>query len=394
VILRAATLADGSITDVRITGELIAAVAPTLAAEPGEDVVDLADHVLLSAPAEPHAHLDKALTADRVLNPAGDLLGAIVAWRAYRTTLTIDDIAGRAETAASMLAANGVTAVRTHVDVAADIGTAGVEALVKVREAVADRLDLQIVALVSAPTTGAGGAGNHAALLDAIAAGADVVGGCPHLEADPTASIAQFLEIAAAADRPVDLHMDETLDPGVLHLATLAAMVIESGFALPVTASHCCSLGMQTHIVQAEVSEAVAAAGIAVVTLPQTNLYLQARGITTAPPRGLTAVRSLLDAGVTVAAGADNVQDPFNLVGRADPMETSALMVMAGHLSPAEAFHAVSTASRAALGLPAVSVVAGAPAELIALPAAGLREAIAVAPGGRIVVHRGRIVTP
>ncbi len=103
-------------------------------------------------------------------------------------------------------------------------------------------------------------------------------------------------------------------------------------------------------------------------------------------------MRSLLDAGVTVAAGADNLQDPFNLVGRADPMETSALMVMAGHLSPAEAFHAVSTASRAALGLPAVSVVAGAPAELIALPAAGLREAIAVAPGGRIVVHRGRIV--
>ena len=42
--------------------------------------------------------------------------------------------------------------------------------------------------------------------------------------------------------------------------------------------------------------------GIAVMTLPQTNLFLQARGWATAPPRGLTALRPLLEAGVTVAA--------------------------------------------------------------------------------------------
>ena len=56
-------------------------------------------------------------------------MGAIVAWRAHRPSLTLDDIAERAERAVRMLVANGVTAVRTHVDVAADIGTLGVEAL-------------------------------------------------------------------------------------------------------------------------------------------------------------------------------------------------------------------------------------------------------------------------
>ena len=140
--------------------------------------------------------------------------------------------------------------------------------------------------------------------------------------AAPTgAAMAHVLDVAAAAGRPVDLHMDETLDPGVLHLAALAALVIDTGFPHGVTASHCCSLGMQPPEVQADVSDAVAAAGIAVVTLPQTNLYLQARGWTTAPPRGLTAVHPLLAAGVTVAAGADNLQDPFNLVGRGDLTE-------------------------------------------------------------------------
>ncbi len=393
MLLQGATLADGTQADVRVDGDLIAAVATRLDPAPGERVLDLAGHVLLPAAAEPHAHLDKALTADLVPNPSGDLLGAIMAWRAHRTSLTVDDVAERAERAVRMLVANGVTAVRTHVDVAGDIGTLGVEALVKVREVVAHLVDLQIVALVSPPITGPDGRANAQALAAGVAAGADVVGGAPHLEPDQRAAIEHVLEVAAAAGLPVDLHMDETLDPTVLHLPELAALVVASGFPHGVTASHCCSLGMQPLAVQVEVSEAVAAAGIAVVTLPQTNLFLQARGWTTAPPRGLTAVRPLLDAGVTVAAGADNVQDPFNLVGRADPLETSALLVMAAHLSPAESYHAVSAASRTAMGLAPVAVAAGSPAELVAVPQAGsLREAIATAGGGRIVIHRGDVV--
>ena len=55
-------------------------------------------------------------------------------------------------------------------------------------------------------------------------------------------------------------------------------------------------------------------------------------------PAALTAVRALRGAGVNVAAGADNLQDPFNPVGRGDPLETAALMVMAGHLLPADAY--------------------------------------------------------
>jgi cytosine deaminase len=44
-----------------------------------------------------------------------------------------------------------------------------------------------------------------------------------------------------------------------------------------------------------------------------------------------------------VAGGADNLQDPFNVVGRADPLETAALLVMAGHLDPATAYDLVAT---------------------------------------------------
>jgi cytosine deaminase len=136
----------------------------------------------------------------------------------------------------------------------------------------------------------------------------------------------------------------------------------------------------------------VAAAGITVVANPATNLYLQGHHAHSAMPRGLTALSALTAAGVNIAAGSDNLQDPFNPLGKGDPLDSAALMVLAGHLLPSAAFDAVSTAARRAMRLPSVEFVVGAPAELMALPVASVREAIATTPERRIVIHKGRIV--
>ena len=131
---------------------------------------------------------------------------------------------------------------------------------------------------------------------------------------------------------------------------------------------------------------------MSVITLPQTNLFLQSREIRTSAPRGLTAIAALLDAGVTVAGGADNLQDPFNTVGRADPMETAALLVMAGHLPPSLAYDLVSNESRRAMGLGTVGLFVGSPAEFVAIDAPTIRAAVAMAPAERRVFHEGRLV--
>jgi cytosine/creatinine deaminase len=195
---------------------------------------------------------------------------------------------------------------------------------------------------------------------------------------------------SSAAALPVDLHTDETLDPAKLALDDLSKRVIEMEFPHSVTASHCCSLGVQPEDVQRRIAEQVADAGIHVVALPHTNLFLQGRDHQHAMPRGLTAVKALRDAGVNVAAGADNLQDPFNPVGRGDPLETAALMVMSAHLLPDDALHSVSGAVRAVLGLAPADPAAG---ELVALRAATVREAIAFGPADRIVLRHGRLVS-
>jgi cytosine deaminase len=391
LLLTGARLASGQVVDVRLSGGLVEEVGAPGTLPAAAERLDLSGHLLLPAPAEPHAHFDTALTADRILNPTGDLGGAITAWLDYQGSVTRADFVDRATEAALRGLANGTTAIRTHVGIYETVGIKAVEALLEVKEALRDLVDIQLVAL-NVRLTGPECADMRAMLRAAMELGADVVGGCPHLDPDPVAYHDLTLSLAAKLGRPIDLHTDETLDPSVLHLPHFADLVAEIGFSHGATASHCVSLGIQPPEVAASVAERVAAARVAVICNPQTNLFLQARGQRSAPVRGLTALRPLLEAGVTVAAGGDNLRDPFNPVGRADPLETASLLVTAGHLRPDEAYAAVSAGARAAMGLPEVQVAAGFPAELLAVQASSLGEAIA---GGtsRIVIHQGRVVS-
>ncbi|SEO47980.1 amidohydrolase family protein [Trujillonella endophytica] len=391
LLLQGATDLHGRRVDVRIEGPRVAAVAPSLPPVPGEDVLDLTGSLLLPAPAEPHAHLDKALTSHRVPNRTGDLAGAITAIRAIAADFTHDDLVDRATRAAHEYLANGTTAIRTHADVGVHAGTRHLRALLQVRDALAGLVRVQVVALVSAPFTAEEAEAGPRLLAEAIDLGADVVGGAPHLWADRDAGQALSFGAAVRAGLPLDLHTDETLDPTAQGLLDLARRVAATGFDRGVTASHCVSLGVHPLEVARSTARAVAAAGIGVVALPQTNLFLQGRDHVVAPPRGLTAVRALLDAGATVGAGGDNLRDPFNPMGRADACEAASLLVTAGHLSTREAWLAVSAGARRCMGLPVPEVAEGAVAEFVAIAAESLDAAVAGAGTARVAISGERV---
>jgi cytosine deaminase len=346
--------------------------------------LDLSGYVLLPAPAEPHAHLDKALTGERVKVQAGDLGAAIEAWHEHRRTLDVHDIAERAERAARLSLRRGATAIRTHVDVGEGIELRAAEALIAVRERLHGLIDVQVVAL-SYPLAGAAGAENRALLRAALELGVDLVGGAPHIDSDPVGHMEVCLDLAAEFGRPVDLHMDEHTSSSV-DLADLARMVAD-GFPQPVTASHCSSLGMQAPEVQERVAADVARAGISVVSCPGTNLHLQAQAERTAKPRGITALQALLDAGVTVAGGGDNVQDFFHPLGCGDPLQTAGLLVLAGQLDIPTAYRLVSDGARAAMGLSAAD-----PPDQLAVRALSLQEALATTTEDRCVFRAGELV--
>ena len=393
-----ARLADGRRVSIEVTAGHITAIddAGTGAMNatnnmPPGDVFDARDMLVLPAFAEAHAHLDKAFLSERIENPSGDLMGAIEAVAAQAHTLTFDDIYLRASRAARTFVANGATRIRTHVDTT-NGSTLHVKALRQVAKDLAALCDIQVCALVEWPITGTEGAANRRLAEQARLDGADLIGGCPHLDADPHAANSVFLDLARDLDCGLDLHVDETLAADMLSLADLADQYLSRPIDQSVTASHCVSLGMQSPDTQKRVAQLLSRADIAVVTLPQTNLYLQGREHTSAVPRGLTALHALRREGVRVVAGSDNIQDPFNPMGRADPMETASLLVTAGHVSVDDAMRAVSTDAHQVLAGEHHAVAVGSPADLVLAPVATPRELMAFGSQPRTTIFRGRVV--
>ena len=336
VLLRSVTLPDGTRADVRLSGGRIATIDHSTDDPPappdGAGVHELDGWLVLPSPVEPHAHLDKAYTADLVANPSGDLLGAIEAWIARYPERTVEEIYGRARPAALDAAVHGCTAIRTHVDVNEILGTTAVEALNLVKADLSEVIDLQIIGLAGRPTSGPEGEGNRRALEAALGGGArrdrrrpprrprSGVGrrlqprrGRP-TPASPSTSTSTRTSTRRRRPRPPGPTRPRPRVPQPRHRQPLRGARRPPARPNSVRPPP----GWRTPASRSSPS-------------PRRNLFLQARGQRTAPPRGLTAVASLLEAGVNVAAGGDNLQDPFNTVGRADPLETASLMVVAAH---------------------------------------------------------------
>ncbi|MBG6106869.1 amidohydrolase family protein [Frigoribacterium sp. CG_9.8] len=380
-----ATLPDGSRVDVTLNGSTVSSIVPATGLDTAinPDTLDLTGFLLLAAPAEPHAHLDKALSWDLINPPMGDLELAIQSWHDYTEVMTMISIADRARQAALLLLRQGITAVRTHVDLlAGDDPMRGVHALVRVRDELRGLMDIELVAL-------AGPFVPSEHVDEALDLGVDLVGGAPHLSEDPIADLRRLVGIAERRGVGSDIHTDESLT-GVPTLGEYARLVRD--WTAPASAGHCVRLGTLEPNELAAVIVEVLASDIGIISLPITNLYLQGWQHPVGTPRGLTALRALLDAGVRVGAGADNVRDPFNPVGRSDALETASLLVSAGHLTLDEAYAAVSSGARSVMSLPVAGVEVGAAAELLAVRGTNLSDVVANASADRFVIHAGRLV--
>ncbi|MFD0414250.1 amidohydrolase family protein [Streptomyces sp. NPDC127108] len=388
LLLCGARLTDGRTVDVRLGEGRIEAVgtAGSLAAHAGR--VDLSGYLLLPAAAEPHAHSDTALSALTEGPVPGD----------------VQDVQRRATEAALLQLGHGATALRSHARIGDVQGLDSLQAVLQARRSLRGLVDLSVVA-VPRLLTGAAGADGMAMLRDALKMGASVVGGCPDLDPDPTGYAEAVLDLAAEHGCAVDLHTDGG-DPARLARLAVAAGGLRSGVAI----GPCGGLGRLPSDVTARTAEQLAAAGVTVVCLPQGDCGGAGYGARAAhtgaadagashagaphlgvADGGTVPVRLLRAAGVRVAAGSGALRDVANPVGRGDPLEAAYLLASRRGLRPEEAYDAVSSAARAAMGLPEVRVEAGFPAELLAVRGDTLAGALSLA-YSRIVVHRGRVV--
>jgi cytosine/creatinine deaminase len=385
--------ADGfAACDISVEGGRIAAIAPagTLAAGGG---LDLDGGIVLPAFVECHTHLDKGHIWPRTPNPDGTFMGALASvGRDRETSWTAADVRARMEFSLRAAEHHGVAAIRTHLDsIGRQIGISW-PVFAELREAWRDRIALQAVPLFA--IYAAVDAGHMSAVVAAVKAhGSGVLGAvtymCPELE--PGLDI--LFRTAAENGFDLDFHVDETNDPAARSLERIAAAALRHGFTGRILCGHCCSLALQGPEEETRIIALVKAAGIAVVSLPMCNLYLQDRSAGRTPRwRGVTSLHELKTAGVPVMAASDNTRDPFYAYGDLDTLEVFREAVRIGHLDhPAGDWIKAVTATPAdAMGLAeAGRIGVGRSADLVAFRARSWTELLSRPQADRIVIRRG-----
>jgi len=389
-------LPGGGVADVIVDGERITTIGPGVA----ERIAAAADgtgRLLLPAYIDGHVHLDKVLIRDELRDHDGTLAGAIEATHERKRRYTAEDVRARARSVIESSVQLGTTRLRSHVDVDT-IG--GLTPLEGVMAAAADCADIADVQTIAFPQEGLlRDPGAYGLMEAAIEAGADVVGGMPHWEADEAAQrehVHMCFDLAERFDRDLDMHVDETDDGGVRTLEMVADEALGRGYLGRVCAGHVCSLAAAPHDYAERVIDKCLRAGISIAANPVTNLVLQGRGDRGLVRRGTTRIGELRAAGVNVLFGQDCVKDGFYPFGRGSMLEVALISAHAAHLTTrsdlAFALRAVSDAPAKAWRLTDYGLEVGARADLQLLPVPSWEEALRLQPLPEKVWFKGRLV--
>jgi cytosine deaminase len=367
-------------------------------ASAGTLTLDAGGRLAVAGFVEPHIHLDKALISERApANVSGTLTEAIeILWEIKRN-YTVEEIADRACRVLAQALENGISRLRTHVDVDPIGGTRPAEGLIRARARFRDLMEIQIVAfpqegIVKSP-------GTEALMRQVMELGVDVVGGMPFNEVSPPDSrrhIEIVFDIARQFDADIDMHVDETDDPQARTLEVVAELTIANGWQGRVTAGHTCALAGYPRDYADHVIGRLREANVNMIANPATNLMLQGRLDDYPKRRGVTQVKELLEAGVNVACGQDCVHDTFYPFGQNDPLEIGFLLCHASHMSqPAEiltVMDMVTGNGAKALRMPDFGVAVGGVADLVVLDARDAREAFATRSPRRWVIRKGKLI--
>jgi cytosine/creatinine deaminase len=395
---------DGALLlDILVENGAVAAIEPAGVSGASLPRLDLGDRQLWPTLIDMHTHIDKGHIAPRTPNRDGSFAGAREGSSGDRTAYwNHEDIRRRMEFALRCAYVHGVSAIRTHLESHEGSAETGWAVFRELRGAWASRIALQAVSLVPIDVF-AGDYGPH--LADLVAASGGVLGAVTRASGGVHHGMVENLDtlldivFRLASERGLDLdfHVDESGDIEAAALPHIAEAVLRHGFKGRVVCGHCCSLALQSDEVAAKVIARCAEAGIAIVTLPTVNMYLQDRASGRTPRwRGVAPIKELRAAGVPVAIGGDNCRDPFHAYGDHDMVDTFQQAARIGHLD-----HPFGNTPAMAGPIPAViigagpigTIAKGAPARFILFRARSLNELMSRPQSDRVVIDRGVAVT-
>jgi cytosine deaminase len=383
--------------DIAVADGRVVAVE-TLPDAAGWPAFDCREGMVLPALVDCHTHLDKGHIWPRQPNPDGSFGGALASvGRDREANWSARDVAARMDFALRSAFAHGTAAIRTHLDsIGPQIGLSW-PVFAEMRETWRGRIALQATPLFGIER--ALEPDHMAAIVAAVNRhGSGLVGAVAYPIPELDRALDILFATALANGFDLDFHVDESSDPTVRTLERIAEAAIRHRFSGRILCGHCCTLALQTPADEAAIIARLAEAGVAVVSLPLCNMYLQHRtpgGGKTPRWRGVTSLHELKAAGVPVMVASDNTRDPFYAYGDLDGVEVFREATRTCHFDHplGDWIGTMTTAPAGQMRLPDSGRIApGLPADLIVFSARDWSEWLSRPQADRVVLRQGKAI--
>ena len=388
LIIRNALIPDGRVVDIGVESGKISRINDHINSS-GAKEIDAQGRLTAPSFIDPHCHMDKAFLYRFAGSKSKHFSeGRQVLFEAKRQS-TKEDVKKRAEEMLRLDVLHGTTYIRTHVDVDTSWGLTGVEALLELKKEYANVVDMQIVAF---PQEGIfRDQGAEELMWKAMESGVDIVGGAPSYELTEDAihkHIQVVFEIAKKLDKDIDMHIDTVQDPYSRTLEYYAAKAFQEHYMGRVTAGHCSALSAYAENHARRVVNLVKQAGLNVIVCPKEELILE--------DMDLPRVKMLLEAGVNVVYGHNNMNDPFNPFGNADMLTVGMIFAHATQLKGPDEIRLLldmpTINSAKILRIPDYGISEGCRADFNIIDAKNILDAFRLQPDRLYVVKRGEVI--
>ncbi|CAM4154511.1 amidohydrolase family protein [Psychrobacter arenosus] len=327
---------------------------------------DAQGHFVCSGFYESHIHLDKACILDRCSIEDGDLNEAVEETGKAKEAFTEADVFARGCKVIEMAIKKGTVGLRTFVETDKKTELRSFEAIKRVRDKYAFAIDIEICAfaqdgLTTEPRT-------QELLQQALAQGADLIGGCPYKDEHPEQHIEMVFDLAQQYDVDVDFHLDFDLDPEGSSIPKLVEETIKRNYQGRVSIGHVTKLSAMDKAKRLEIAALLKLAKITLTVLPATDIYLNGRDYEALIPRGMVNANELAEMGLTTTISSNNILNAFTPYGDASLLRMANMYANIAQLSKdseiSDVF-AMVTKNAADLLSQASEIKVGAPATLV-----------------------------
>ncbi len=378
---------------IAMQGCVITEVAPQIDTD-ARLTLDAKGRLVIPGLVDGHLHLDKALLLAQRPAQTGTFQEALIETGNLKRGFTVEDIQSRAREVIKREINFGTTLMRSHVEVDPTLQLTAMEALLPLKQEYAWGLTLQLAIFAQEGITNQPGTVDW--LRRAMTMGGDVIGSAPYVDPEPEQNIRIIFDLAQEFDCDVDFHLDFLDDDAPLLLPVVVAETLKRGWQGRVCLGHMTKLaGLSPDSLQA-MTAMVRDAGISILALPATDLYMMARQDTHNVRRGVAPIHGLMNAGVTVGVATNNIQNLFTPFGDGDVLKICTLLAQTLHLGTAKShiqcLEMATISAAKAIGVKNYGVAAGNIADLVLVNAKSASEAIGTAPIERTVIKHGKIV--